>query len=87
MNDQSTNYQENLHKGATKTTFENARNNRKAPTASEALLWQELRGKKINGHKFRRQHPIDTFIADFYCHEKKLITDVTQSVKVELLRS
>lgn len=76
MEDQPTNYQENLYKGATKTIFENARTNRKTATETEALLWQELRGKKINGYKFRRQHPIDTFIADFYCHEKKLVIEI-----------
>jgi very-short-patch-repair endonuclease len=76
MQDQPTNYQENLCKGASVTTFENARINRKAPTATEAIMWEKLRGKKINGHKFRRQHPINTFIADFYCHEKKLIVEI-----------
>jgi very-short-patch-repair endonuclease len=76
MNDQPTNYQENLFRGATITTFKNARTNRKTATETEALLWQELRGKKINGYKFRRQHPVDTFIADFYCHEKKLVIEI-----------
>ena len=35
-----------------------ARQYRKEPTASEALLWQALRGKKLDGIKFRRQQPI-----------------------------
>lgn len=76
MQDQPTDYHENLFRGATITTFINARVNRKIATETEALLWQELRGKKINGYKFRRQHPIDTFIADFYCHEKKLVVEI-----------
>jgi very-short-patch-repair endonuclease len=76
MQDQPTNYQENLFKGASKTTFKNAKINRKTTTETEALLWQELRGKKIDGFKFRRQHPIDTFIADFYCHEKKIVVEI-----------
>ncbi len=76
MKDQPTNYQENLFKGASTTTFKNAKINRKTATETEALLWQELRGKKIDGFKFRRQHPIDTFIADFYCHEKKIVVEI-----------
>ena len=76
MQDQPTNYQENLFKGASTKAFENARSNRKTAPETEKLMWEELRGKKINGYKFRRQHPIDTFIADFYCHEKKLVVEI-----------
>ena len=49
---------------------------RKEPTDTENILWQELRGHKINRLKFRRQHSIDKFIIDFYCREKKLIIEV-----------
>ena len=76
MQDQPKDYHENLFRGATITTFKNARTNRKTATETEKLMWEELRGKKINGYKFRRQHPVDTFIADFYCHEKKLIIEI-----------
>ena len=38
--------------------------NKKNNTKAEALLWEELRNKKL-GYKFRRQHIIDVFIADF----------------------
>lgn len=55
--------------------FENAKNNRKKSTASEDKLWQELRGRKLE-YKFRRQHPIDNFIADFICLQKNLIVEV-----------
>ena len=47
---------------------------------AEKLLWQELRNKKLNGLKFRRQHPIDKWIADFYCHEKKLVIELDGEV-------
>jgi len=49
---------------------------RKEITIAEKLLWNKLRNKQLEGLKFRRQHPIDIFIADFYCHEKKLIVEV-----------
>ena len=54
-------------------------------TESEKLLWKELRGKRISGLRFLRQHPIlykgnltryNYFIADFYCNEKKVIIEV-----------
>ena len=53
-----------------------AREMRKEPTDTENILWQELRGHKLNRLKFRRQHSIDKFIVDFYCREKKLIIEV-----------
>ncbi len=49
---------------------------RKEPTVAEDILWQELRGHKLNRLKFRRQHSIDKFVVDFYCREKKLIIEV-----------
>ncbi|WP_430818296.1 endonuclease domain-containing protein [Carboxylicivirga caseinilyticus] len=39
-------------------------------TPAEKILWSEIRDRKLKGLKFRRQHPINCFIADFYCHEK-----------------
>jgi len=48
-----------------------ARYLRKEETKAEKILWQELRNKKL-GVKFRRQHPIDKFILDFYAPEIKL---------------
>ncbi|MEO7924249.1 MAG: nicotinamide-nucleotide amidohydrolase family protein [Chitinophagaceae bacterium] len=46
------------------------------PTEAEKALWQVLRGKKLAGYKFRRQHIIDSFIADFICLPEKLIIEV-----------
>ena len=43
-----------------------ARDFRKEPTKSEAILWQALRGKKLDGIKFRRQQPVGPFVVDFY---------------------
>ena len=49
-------------------------------TPCEKILWDELKEKKINGTKFRRQHPIHRYILDFYCHEKKLAIEVDGSI-------
>ena len=53
-----------------------ARAMRKRPTEAEKLLWRQLRGKRFNGLKFRRQHPIDRFIVDFYCRAARLVIEV-----------
>ena len=56
--------------------LEAARTFRKNPTPSEAILWQALRGKKLNGIKFRRQQPIGPFIVDFYAPRVRLVVEV-----------
>jgi len=45
------------------------------PTEAEKLMWEYLKNKQT-GHKIRRQHIIDNFIADFVCLPKKLIIEV-----------
>jgi leucyl-tRNA synthetase len=52
-----------------------AKQMRKEPTPSEQLMWTRLRGNKL-GVKFRRQHAIEFFIADFVCLQKKLIIEI-----------
>lgn len=44
-------------------------------TTAEKILWEELRNNKT-GYKFRKQHPIGDYIADFICIEKKLVIEV-----------
>ena len=61
---------------AEKETIEFARLLRKRMTAYEKLLWERFKGKNILGVKFRRQHPIGLYIADFYCHEICLVIEV-----------
>ncbi len=56
--------------------FEKAKMLRKNMTASEQILWEELKGKKMLGLRFRPQHPIDIFIVDFYCHPIKLVIEI-----------
>jgi very-short-patch-repair endonuclease len=73
---QNDSYNNSLHKHATPKIYKNAKALRQTETEAEKLLWQELRNKKLKGLKFRRQHPIDQWIADFYCHEKKLVIEL-----------
>lgn len=56
--------------------FEKAKLLRDNMTASERKLWEHLKGKKMLDLRFRPQHPIDIFIADFYCHPLKLVIEV-----------
>ena len=67
---------EELHKDAPPKNFNYARENRKGSTKPEEILWEVLRNRKLYGYKFRRQHPISDFIADFYCHECRLIIEI-----------
>ena len=52
---------------------------RKLPTRSERLLWEALRGRRLDGRKFRRQHPVGRFVLDFYCPAEKLAIEVDGS--------
>ncbi len=45
-------------------------------TLSEVLLWKYLKGKKLKGHRFIRQKPIDSYIVDFFCKELMLIIEI-----------
>jgi very-short-patch-repair endonuclease len=49
---------------------------RKDMSDAEWKLWQQIRRGQIEGYRFRRQHPIGPFIADFVCLEKRLIVEV-----------
>ncbi|MBL8128614.1 MAG: endonuclease domain-containing protein [Chloroflexia bacterium] len=53
-----------------------ARELRTSETHAEAVLWEALRGRKLNGLKFRRQHPIGPFVADFCCAKRRLIVEL-----------
>ncbi len=61
-----------------------ARDNRKNPTQAEAILWEELRDRKLDGHKFRRQHPMDSFIVDFVQIENQLIVEIDGPIHQEV---
>ena len=65
-----------MYLGAKPELFKRAAEMRKNPTQAEKVLWKQLRKFRSNGFTFRQQHPIDLFIADFYCHRLRLIIEV-----------
>ena len=57
----------------------NARALRRGQTEAERRLWWLLRRKQLEGFRFRRQHPVDPYILDFYCWEQKLAIELDGS--------
>jgi len=49
---------------------------RNKSTSAEAVLWNILKSKNLNGRKFRRQHSIGNYIVDFYCASEKLVIEL-----------
>src|SRR5687767_8016908 len=66
---------ENLTYNAKPPIFDRAKELKRSMTKAERILWRELRDSKL-GCKFRRQHPINKYVADFYCHELKLVIEL-----------
>jgi very-short-patch-repair endonuclease len=60
-----------------------ARELRVNQTDAESVLWYRLRSRQLSGLKFRRQHPITTFIADFACLEIGLVVELDGGQHVE----
>lgn len=60
-----------------------SRTNRKQQTDAEKVLWHHLRNRQLAGLKFRRQYPVDKFILDFYCIEKKIAIELDGSQHIE----
>jgi very-short-patch-repair endonuclease len=67
--------------------LERARELRTQQTPTEEILWECLRDRRFLNAKFRRQHNIGQFIADFYCHAARLVIEldgeIHQSQKLE----
>ena len=61
---------------ANKIVIDYSKSLRKKQTDAEKLLWSNLRNRKLNGYKFRRQHAIKSYIVDFYCAEKMLSVEL-----------
>jgi very-short-patch-repair endonuclease len=57
-----------------------ARQLRRVATPAERVLWNALRAGRLDGHKFRRQHPLGRFILDFYCARSRLCIEVDGEV-------
>lgn len=62
-----------LNRKPQKSIRKRLRNN---PPPAERILWQSLRSKSLEGHKFRRQQGIGKYIVDFYCANKKLVIEI-----------
>ena len=74
--------------------YNKARNLRQNQTPQEKLLWNLLRNRQLNGLKFKRQVPIENYIVDFLCEEKKLIIEIdggqhneTNSIQYDINRT
>ena len=67
---------EKPHESTPPILLQRARELRKKPTTAEAFLWELLRNRQLNGLKFRRQHPHEKFILDFYCFEANLCIEL-----------
>ena len=66
---------------------ETARRLRRAMSEPERVLWTVLRDRAIDGLKFRRQHPIGPFVADFYCAEFALAIEIDGSNEASVKRA
>jgi very-short-patch-repair endonuclease len=69
-----------------------ARQLRQNLTPAEQTLWQALKNRQLNGLRFRCQHPLGSFIVDFYCPQCRLIVEVdgsihSQQVEYDLART
>ncbi|MBP8973052.1 MAG: endonuclease domain-containing protein [Anaerolineae bacterium] len=53
---------------------------RHTPTLAEEVLWQQLRNRRVQGAKFRRQYAIERFIVDFVCLERQLVIEVDGNI-------
>ncbi|MFZ1369585.1 MAG: tryptophan synthase subunit alpha, partial [Ferruginibacter sp.] len=75
-----TDYYDNLHNNSKWKVFEYARSLRQSQTKAEKILWEALRNNQVCNLKFRRQHPFDNYILDFYNHKMKLAIEVDGEV-------
>ena len=64
-----------MHYGASKTIFQYAQVLRKNMTIAEKIIWERVCKNQL-GVRIRRQHPVWKYIADYYCHELKLIIEL-----------
>ncbi|WP_429816217.1 endonuclease domain-containing protein [Ensifer sp. B1-9] len=66
-------------RGANTKGTERARLLRRSDNEAEAVMWSELRGRRLNGYKFVRQFPIGRYFADFACRDHHLVVEVDGS--------
>lgn len=73
----------NMFYSAPQILFEFAKAMRNEPTEAEEFLWNSISESQIQGIRFKRQHPVLYFIADFYCHKAKLIIEIDGGYHLE----
>ena len=73
----------NMFYGAKPHIFQKAKTLRENMTEAEKVLWAKVSNKQL-GYRFKAQHPIDIFIADFYCHELRLVVEVDGGIHDEV---
>lgn len=67
---------DNMWKDASGIIFSYAKKLRENPTQAEEVMWLSLINNQLDGYKFRRQHPLLNYVADFYCHQLKLVIEI-----------
>jgi very-short-patch-repair endonuclease len=60
-----------------------ARQLRQRLTKSEAILWTAIKGRALDGWRFRRQHPVGPYVTDFACHDAMLVVEVDGATHTE----
>lgn len=69
-------YQEGMWKGAPSNNFGRAKFLRAQMTQAEQHLWEKLKMEPFTKYRFRRQHPVQNFIVDFYSHALRMVIEV-----------
>ena len=72
-----------MERGSKHEVINRARELRRRQTPIEARLWKTLRDGQLLGYKFRRQHPLGPYVADFCCVETRLIVEIDGDSHVE----
>jgi very-short-patch-repair endonuclease len=62
--------------GAPRPTKDFAKQLRRRMSLPEVLLWVQIKGSRLDGLQFRKQHPVGPYILDFYCHSARLAIEV-----------
>ncbi len=60
---------------------------RKNMTPAEKVIWQKLKNRKVRGCRFRQQHPLKEFIADFFCYEALLVINLDGEIHNQVRQS
>ncbi|MBR1152222.1 endonuclease domain-containing protein [Bradyrhizobium sp. JYMT SZCCT0428] len=63
-------------RGPARKTIRIARRLRVNQTDAETVLWNRIRNRQIDGHKFVRQEPLVGYVCDFVCRERRLVVEV-----------